>query len=204
MNNSPTELLLRRRFSAGAGSNELADDRVALALEEYAATRDAGSPISRESLLLKYSDVADELIGCLDSLDFIRRVRPSSATSRSTIATTHPLRSVRWRRGDFRIVREVGRGGMGVVYEAEQISLGRTVALKVLPFAAMLDERATCAVSQRGPGCGGVAPPQHRARVFRRLRTGRALLRHAIYQRRESGTHHCRHSSLKGNVAQRG
>ncbi len=43
--------------------------------------------------------------------------------------------------GDFRLVREIGRGGMGVVYEAEQISLGRTVALKVLPFAAMLDER---------------------------------------------------------------
>ncbi|MCA9183583.1 MAG: serine/threonine protein kinase, partial [Planctomycetales bacterium] len=66
--------------------------------------------------------------------------------------------------GDFLIVRQIGQGGMGIVYEAQQISLNRRVAIKVLPFASLLREQqlerfrieARAAASLRHPNIVGV------------------------------------------------
>ena len=85
--------------------------------------------------------------------------------------------------GDFRILREIGRGGMGVVYEAEQISLGRRVAFKVLPFAAAMDPKQL----QRFKNEAHAAAHLHHTNIVPviscRLRARRALLCHAVYRR---------------------
>jgi serine/threonine protein kinase len=61
--------------------------------------------------------------------------------------------------GDYRLLREIGRGGMGIVYEAEQISLCRRVALKILPLAGMLDERALTRFRNEAQAAAGLHYP---------------------------------------------
>jgi serine/threonine protein kinase/Tfp pilus assembly protein PilF len=110
------------------------DPRVLRAVEEHQAARRAGNPPDRGEFLARHADIAGALAECLNGLDFIEAAAPRLRAAAETPPVVGLL-------GDFRLLREVGRGGMGVVYEAEQVSLGRRVALKVLPFAAALDGR---------------------------------------------------------------
>jgi WD40 repeat protein/serine/threonine protein kinase len=118
--------------------------RVVSALEEYLAALETGRAPDRDEFLSHHDEIADALAECLDGLDFIRaaasRVREASRDGATSTVDAAPIQAEA-PLGDYRIVREVGRGGMGVVYEAVQTSLGRRVALKVLPFAAALDGR---------------------------------------------------------------
>lgn len=111
------------------------------ALKECQSNIDAGTPINRRALLAKYQTVREELAECIDSLELFRQLDPASEDSQVVINAAVPPKPPSTPIGDFRIVREIGRGGMGVVYEAEQLSVGRKVALKVLPYAAMLDKQ---------------------------------------------------------------
>jgi tRNA A-37 threonylcarbamoyl transferase component Bud32 len=98
-------------------------------LEHYMAGLQAGNAPDPKQLIADNPQLAAQLEACLAGIEFIHH-----ATSRV------PERPAVL--GEYRIVREIGRGGMGVVYEAEQTSLRRQVALKVLRFGVVADREA--------------------------------------------------------------
>src|SRR5207249_4848356 len=119
----------------------LSADSMAQALEDYLAAAAAGAAPPREEFLARHPELADDLDACLAALRFVGRAVEGPRSVAAEIAAVQPPEQEPGQLGDFRIIREGGRGGMGVVYEAEQLSLGRRVALKVLPFAVALDGR---------------------------------------------------------------
>lgn len=114
------------RSGAAAGSGPEQAAELADILENYLADLEAGRSPDRAALLARHPQWAGPLEEALAGLEFIR----GAATAKETV----PVQL-----GDFRILREIGRGGMGVVYEAEQVSLRRRVALKVLRFGGVAD-----------------------------------------------------------------
>jgi serine/threonine protein kinase len=127
---------------ASPTSNELPDDpRLKQAVQEFLAELESGKAPDRRAYLRRYPDLRGPLASCLEGLEFIHGTLQQELASEASLPGPPSESLAGSPLGDFQILREIGRGGMGIVYEAEQLSLGRRVALKVLPFAATLDPK---------------------------------------------------------------
>lgn len=123
------------RSSDPTSSDPSAGDSSSLeaVLDRYLQELADGRQPDQESYLRRYPELAESLRGVFKTLDFVEAT--SRALNASKLERGQQL-------GEYRIVREVARGGMGVVYEAIQTSLNRRVALKVLPAGVLLSSSA--------------------------------------------------------------
>ncbi len=114
---------------AADGPEPTIDLRVATVLHDWMERQEQGIAESAEALILNHPDLEPELRECVESVEMLGAIKRVTVELKAN--DLYPEIP------DFQILRELGRGGMGIVYEAEQRSLKRPVALKVLPRATV-------------------------------------------------------------------
>ena len=124
---------------SGQSTESDEDDRdpVEALADEFIARRRKGETPSLDEYAARCPERADEIRELFPAIAAMERWKPRPAPARERLGGG----PVRERLGEYRLIREIGRGGMGIVYEAEQESLGRRVAVKVLPGANWADDR---------------------------------------------------------------
>ncbi len=103
---------------------------------DEAWARGAESRFDSEVRSMSSNDLLMRNLACIDML---HRMWPNEE---ATWLPAEDAEGLAWGVPDlpgFSIVREIGRGGMGIVYEAEEVVLGRRVALKLLPVSTLSD-----------------------------------------------------------------
>ena len=124
------------------GTKDTSGDRYGQISEDFLSRIRRGESPSFEVYVRKYPEYSDAIRDDFPVISYIEQIkRQASQFLSSTFTDAQAGKFVGRRIGDFSILREIGRGGMGVVYEARQASLQRRVALKVLLPGSLVDEK---------------------------------------------------------------
>ena len=135
------------------------DAALADVLERMADELRLVGTVDVEGWRARYPELASEIVRLVPTLGLLVDLSAGQGASQGPTHEADGTRSVPATLGDFRIVRELGRGGMGIVYEAEQLSLNRRVALKILPTAAVLDPRTLQRFKNEAQAAAGLDHP---------------------------------------------
>jgi len=114
-------------------------DPVEVLATEFVERRRRGEHPSVAEYAEKYPQWSDQIRNLFPTMVTVERWKAQQEQAVDGRVSLGPARLERL--GEFRILREIGRGGMGIVYEAEQESLKRHVAVKLLPRHSLLDEK---------------------------------------------------------------
>ena len=134
---APLPEILTAEEPTSALQEQLAD-----ILDNYLELLEQGQPEQAEALLTRQPHLEEPLREYLAGLKLLRAGTGPDDGSDATLPNLLQIRlGVPAKLGEFELLREIGRGGMGVVYEARQISLDRKVAVKVMHLPRGLDDK---------------------------------------------------------------
>jgi len=116
-------------------------DPLDLLADEFAQRCRSGDRPSVADYAARHPEFADRIEQLFPAVGLMEQLRREESVAREAAMRRSSLSPPPEHLGDFDILQEIGRGGMGIVYEAEQRSLSRRVALKVLPKHALLCDK---------------------------------------------------------------
>ena len=135
----------RDGLRSGAKSTDSSPESIESLVAYYVERLTEGELLDPDEIRGNHADVADALLATLELF----------VDAGSDDRVREPLGTL----GDYTLRRQIGRGGMGVVYEAWENSMGRTVALKVLPAGLAADDRAVTRFIQEARLAGKISHP---------------------------------------------